>query len=192
MIAVEMRDEHRAAASAAARPPPRAGGDATPTVDEQCRVVGADERRRPGPIRNGDRTSGAEQGDLHADDSLPLVLGERPRQATGEECSRSGQGQRNTVTNEQDRRQQVVDATAATEASMRTQTVPVNMFETTEALVVVAPLPAVTADDVTIELTGATLRFWAHLRSAAPRNYLVHEWDYGGYERVVELPAGLR
>ncbi len=99
-------------------------------------------------------------------------------------------GQRKTVTSEQDRRQQVVDATAATEASMRTQTVPVNMFETTEALVVVAPLPAVTADDVTIELTGATLRFWAHLRTAAPRNYLVHEWDYGGYERVVELPAG--
>jgi HSP20 family molecular chaperone IbpA len=51
-------------------------------------------------------------------------------------------------------------------------------------------LPAVTPRDVTIELTGATLRFWAHLRSAAPRDYLVHEWDYGGYEREVELPAG--
>jgi HSP20 family molecular chaperone IbpA len=34
------------------------------------------------------------------------------------------------------------------------------------------------------------VRFWAHLRSAAPREYLVHEWDYGGYEREVELPAG--
>lgn len=73
---------------------------------------------------------------------------------------------------------------------MRTQTVPVNVFETTGALVIVAPLPAVTANDVTIELRNNILRFWAHLRSAAPRDYLVREWDYGGYEREVELPAG--
>ena len=73
---------------------------------------------------------------------------------------------------------------------MRTQTVPVNIFETSGAVVVVAPLPAVTAEDVTIELRERTLRFWAHLRSAAPRNYLVHEWDYGGYEREIELPDG--
>jgi HSP20 family molecular chaperone IbpA len=86
--------------------------------------------------------------------------------------------------------QAVVEATAATEATMRTQTVPINVFETSGAVVVVAPLPAVSADDVTIELRERTLRFWAHLRSAAPRNYLVHEWDYGGYEREVELPDG--
>lgn len=84
----------------------------------------------------------------------------------------------------------VVDATVAAEASMRTQTVPVNVFETSGAIVVVAPLPAVTPDDVTIELRERTLRFWAHLRTAAPRNYLVHEWDYGCYEREVELPDG--
>jgi HSP20 family molecular chaperone IbpA len=94
------------------------------------------------------------------------------------------------VTSEQERRQQVLDATAAAEAEMRTQTVPVNMYETTEAVVIVAPAPAVTAGDVTIELTGETLRFWAHLRSAAPREYLVHEWDYGGYERELTLPTG--
>jgi HSP20 family molecular chaperone IbpA len=56
--------------------------------------------------------------------------------------------------------------------------------------VVVAPLPAVTADDVTIELRGRALRFWAHVRSAAPRDYVMHEWDYGGYERELELPPG--
>jgi HSP20 family molecular chaperone IbpA len=84
----------------------------------------------------------------------------------------------------------VVDATEATEATMRTQTVPVNMFETSGAVVIVAPLPAVSADDVTIELREHTLRFWAHLRTAAPRDYLVHEWDYGGYEREVRLPDG--
>jgi HSP20 family molecular chaperone IbpA len=88
------------------------------------------------------------------------------------------------------RHENVVEATVSTEASMRTQTVPVNMFATTEAVVIVAPLPAVSPDDVTIELRDNVLRFWAHLRSAAPREYLVHEWDYGGYEREVELPDG--
>ena len=86
--------------------------------------------------------------------------------------------------------QQVKESTAATEATMRTQQVPVNMYEASGALVVVAPLPAVTSDDVTIELRDNCLRFWAHLRSSGPREYLVNEWEYGGYEREVELPEG--
>jgi HSP20 family molecular chaperone IbpA len=76
---------------------------------------------------------------------------------------------------------------------MYPQSVPVNMYEATEALVVVAPFPAVTAGDVSVEVRRgdpATLRFWAHLRSAPPRDFLVHEWDYGGYERELPLPAG--
>jgi HSP20 family protein len=76
---------------------------------------------------------------------------------------------------------------------MYPQAVPVNMYETAEALVVVAPLPAVTADDVRVEIhrgDPATLRFWAHVRSAPPRNFLLHEWEYGGYERELALPAG--
>lgn len=86
--------------------------------------------------------------------------------------------------------QEVLDATVDTERTMRPQPVPVNVYETTGAIVVIAPLPSVTADDVTIELDGPHLRFWAHLRSAAPRDYLVHEWDYGGFERMLELPDG--
>ena len=86
--------------------------------------------------------------------------------------------------------EQVLDATAAVEAEMRPQRVPVNVYETDSALVVVAPLPAVTADDLGIEVRSGCLRFWAHLRSAAPRDYLVHEWDYGGYEREIDLPEG--
>src|SRR5256886_13929465 len=76
--------------------------------------------------------------------------------------------------------QEVIDATAAAEATMRPQRVPVNVYETTGALVVVAPMPAVTAADVSIELSDASLRFWARLRTAGPRDYLVNEWDYGG------------
>jgi len=86
---------------------------------------------------------------------------------------------------------EVVDATAAAEAIMTAQPVPVNAYEAPEALVIVAPLPAVQASDVTVELRPGCVRFWAHLRSAAPRReYLLHEWDYGGYEREIELPDG--
>ena len=85
---------------------------------------------------------------------------------------------------------EVRDATDIAEAEMRPQSVPVNMYETNGAMVIVAPLPAVTASDVTIELQPGSLRFWAHLRSAAPRDYLINEWSYGGYEREIELPSG--
>jgi HSP20 family molecular chaperone IbpA len=94
------------------------------------------------------------------------------------------------MASQQPTHREVVEATAASEATMRPQRVPVNVYETTGALVIVAPLPAVTPSDVTIELRPGTLRFWARLRSAPPREYLLNEWDYGGYEREVELPDG--
>lgn len=84
----------------------------------------------------------------------------------------------------------LVEATADAELNMAPQRVPVNVYETTGAMVIVAPLPAVTADDVSIELRPGTLRFWAHLRSAAPRDYVINEWAYGGYERELEVPEG--
>jgi HSP20 family molecular chaperone IbpA len=87
-------------------------------------------------------------------------------------------------------REEVAAATASAEANMRPQSVPVNVYETPGALVVLAPVPAVTATDVTIEVRPDTVRFWARLRSAPPREYLVHEWEYGCYEREITLPPG--
>jgi len=86
--------------------------------------------------------------------------------------------------------EEVAAATAHTAETMQVQVVPVNVYETTAALVVVAPLPAVTAEDVTVEIRPGTLRFHALLRSAGPRTFLLHEWEYGGYEREIELPDG--
>lgn len=94
------------------------------------------------------------------------------------------------MTSEQASHGDVVASTEAIEASMTPQRVPVNVHETKEALVIVAPLPAVTPKDVTVELKPGSVRFWAHVRSAGPRDYLVHEWHYGGYEREIDLPAG--
>jgi HSP20 family molecular chaperone IbpA len=87
----------------------------------------------------------------------------------------------------------VTQATAATEAAMRPQSVPINVYEASEAVVVLAPMPAVTSTDVSIEVRPGeppTMRFWARVRSAGPRDYLVHEWEYGGYERQIDIPAG--
>ncbi|MET0461296.1 MAG: Hsp20/alpha crystallin family protein [Ilumatobacteraceae bacterium] len=89
--------------------------------------------------------------------------------------------------------QHVAETTATTEAEMRPQSVPVNAYEATGAFVVVAPLPAVTSADVAVEVRPGeppTLRFWSHVRSAGPRDYLLHEWEYGGYERQLDLPDG--
>jgi HSP20 family protein len=86
--------------------------------------------------------------------------------------------------------ERVTEATATTERLMRPQQVPVNVYATNDALVVVAPFAAVQPSDVTIVLTPGCLRITANLRTAAPKDYLVHEWNYGGYERELDLPDG--
>jgi HSP20 family molecular chaperone IbpA len=80
--------------------------------------------------------------------------------------------------------------TAETARSMAPQRVPVNAYEAPGAFVIVAPVPAVTDRDVTVELTRGTVRICAELRSAGPREYAIHEWEYGGYERQVDVPEG--
>ena len=88
--------------------------------------------------------------------------------------------------------QRVVEATADVASSMAPQRVPVNAYETPGAFVIVAPMPAVTEDDVRVELSDGSVRFWAQLRSAGPREYVIHEWEYGGFERSIELPVAYR
>ena len=53
---------------------------------------------------------------------------------------------------------------------MTPQNVPVNAYETPGAFVIVAPFPAVTEGDVTVELSADGVRFSAALRSAGPRS----------------------
>src|ERR671911_1393374 len=81
---------------------------------------------------------------------------------------------------DQTKQAEVVAATDVAEQEMRPQTVPVNVYETDAALVIVAPLPAVQPEDVMIDVTPGQVRITAALRSAAPRDYIVHEWFYGG------------
>jgi HSP20 family molecular chaperone IbpA len=70
------------------------------------------------------------------------------------------------------------------------QHIPVNVYETHDALVVVAPMPGVMADDVDIVVEADQLTMRAQLRApASTRNYVMHEWEYGDYERTIPLPA---
>ena len=69
-----------------------------------------------------------------------------------------------------------------------TQRVPVNVYETNGALVVVAPLPGVMADDIELTLEPGRLTIQAAMRTTAPKDYLMHEWTYGPYERTLEIP----
>jgi len=68
--------------------------------------------------------------------------------------------------------------------------VPVNMYESDAAVVVVAPLPGVMPDNIDVVLSDRQLTIRASMRSAAPKDYLLHEWHYGPFERTVELPEG--
>ena len=70
------------------------------------------------------------------------------------------------------------------------QQVPVNMYETDGAVVVVAPFPGVMEDDVEVRLEGRSLTLRAEMRTPAPKDYLLHEWHYGPWNRTVELPEG--
>ena len=76
----------------------------------------------------------------------------------------------------------------AVETATHPQTVPINLYETEEALVAVAPLPGVMGDDVEITDESRRLTIVAAMRTAAPKNYLRHEWHYGPYRREVEIP----
>ncbi len=70
------------------------------------------------------------------------------------------------------------------------QRIPVNVYETPKEVVVVAPMPGVESDDIDIEVMGRSLTLRARLRGRDQfdRQYAIHEWTYGPYERTVELP----
>ena len=78
----------------------------------------------------------------------------------------------------------------AATAAANPQEVPVNMYEADEAYVVIAPLPGVMPDDIDVRVEGDDVVIAAAMRSPAVKAYLMHEWNYGPYERVVKMPEG--
>ncbi len=68
--------------------------------------------------------------------------------------------------------------------------VPVNMYETDGAIVMVFPLPGVMAGDISIDIEDTRVHVNASQRTPAEKDYLTHEWHYGPYERMVTVPPG--
>lgn len=77
---------------------------------------------------------------------------------------------------------------AATQAPEVGQEIPVNVYATDRAVVVVAPMPGITEDDLLIELDGRDLTISSEVRTPADKDYLVREFEYGGYHRTIDLP----
>jgi len=72
------------------------------------------------------------------------------------------------------------------------QTVPVNIFEAEDIVMVIAPMPGVQDEDIDIQVRGNSLtiegRERAGLKPEAGKRYVRNEWRYGPYRRMVELP----
>lgn len=69
--------------------------------------------------------------------------------------------------------------------------IPVNLFENNRELMVVAPMPGVAPEDISIDVTDdgrLVLRAVQHGEGQERIEYLLREWSYGPYERAVELP----
>ena len=69
--------------------------------------------------------------------------------------------------------------------------IPVNLFDNERELMVVAPMPGVAPEDISIDVTDAgqlTLRAEQHGQGQERIDYLLREWAYGPYERTIELP----
>jgi HSP20 family protein len=78
------------------------------------------------------------------------------------------------------------------ESTAGAQSVPVNIFEAEEILMILVPMPGLHEEDVDITVRGNSLtvegRERADLKPDSGKRYLRHEWRYGPYRRMIELP----
>jgi HSP20 family protein len=78
------------------------------------------------------------------------------------------------------------------ESQQSAQSVPVNVFEAEDFLMIIAPMPGLHEEDVDITVRGNTLtlegRERADLKPESGKRYVRHEWRYGPYRRMIELP----
>ena len=69
--------------------------------------------------------------------------------------------------------------------------IPINLFENDRELMVVAPMPGVAPEDISVDVTSdgrLTLRARMHGEGQERIAYLLREWSYGPYERTIDLP----
>jgi HSP20 family protein len=72
--------------------------------------------------------------------------------------------------------------------------VPVNVFENDRELMIVAPMPGVAPEDISIDVLDdgrLTVRSRMHGEGQERISYIRREWSYGPYERTIELPCAV-
>lgn len=72
--------------------------------------------------------------------------------------------------------------------------IPINMYENERELMIVAPMPGVAAEDISVDVLddgSLVLRAAMHGAGQERIEYLVREWSYGPFERTVELPCAV-
>jgi HSP20 family protein len=77
----------------------------------------------------------------------------------------------------------------------RDQSVPVNVFEAEDFLLVIVPMPGLQEEDIDITMSGNIITLAsgerADLKPESGKRYLRHEWHYGPYQRTLELPYAI-
>jgi HSP20 family protein len=77
-------------------------------------------------------------------------------------------------------------------ASGDPQSIPVNVFQSGDKVVVFAPMPGLQPEDMEISVTGDTLSIRGKKRGHEERHeFLQHEWTVGPYYRDVHLPENV-
>jgi HSP20 family protein len=72
--------------------------------------------------------------------------------------------------------------------------VPINLFDNERELMVVAPMPGVAPEDISVDVTDGgsmTIRAAQHGEGQERIEYLLREWSYGPYERTIDLPCAV-
>lgn len=72
--------------------------------------------------------------------------------------------------------------------------IPINLFENDRELLVIAPMPGVEPEDISVEIANdgqMTLRAVQRGPGQEQVDYLLREWSYGPYERTVTLPRSV-
>ena len=72
--------------------------------------------------------------------------------------------------------------------------IPINLFENDRELMVVAPMPGISPEDIEVDVRddgSLTLRARQHGPGQERITYLLREWSYGPFERTIELPCAV-
>ncbi|HET9416506.1 MAG TPA: Hsp20/alpha crystallin family protein [Candidatus Limnocylindria bacterium] len=72
--------------------------------------------------------------------------------------------------------------------------IPINLFQNERELMVVAPMPGVAPEDISIDVGDdgrLTMRAAQRGEGQERIDYLLREWSYGPYERTIDLPVAV-